>query len=100
MYLVLDEFFVGFIDAHILYFIFLCIAYFVILAMSFFKKKPQGAAELRLASHRQSARAWLSDEDITGCAVFKLPPGVKFSHSKILLKGMAAPTASAGFRSP
>ena len=60
------------------------------------KKRSRAVAEIHLSpslddtietEHNNSS--WLSNEDINGYAVFKLPPGVEFSHSKIALKGQS-----------
>ena len=59
-----------------------------------FKKKIRSVAEIHFAAHAgeigpfDSKVTWRSDEDIVGSAIFKLPPGVEFARSKILLKGM------------
>lgn len=57
------------------------------------RRKSQAVAELHFVSNndKQSLsrdRVWLSSEDIEGYVLYKLPPGVQFSHSKVVLKGM------------
>jgi len=52
-----------------------------------FKKKIQGTAEIQLENNSNRV-LWRSNEDIAGCVVYKLPPGVEFSHSKVILKGI------------
>lgn len=63
--------------------------------MVFFKRKQQQAvAEIHLTGNDgyqksvNSTPRYLSNDDIEGYAVFRLPGGVDFSHSKIVLKGM------------
>jgi hypothetical protein len=57
--------------------------------LPFRNKQPKGAAEIHLLPDvaRSQPTVWLSNEDICGRAVFKLPPNVSFSHAKIQLKG-------------
>lgn len=74
---------------------------------AFKKKQPQAVAEVHLSPHHgHPQNAWLSNEDIhvscfrlsylliqllislKGYAIYKLPPGVEFSHSKIALRGV------------
>lgn len=58
--------------------------------LPFKKKQSKGAAEIHLLPEgkRSQPTVWLSNEDICGCAVFKLPPKVDFSHAKIQLRGV------------
>jgi hypothetical protein len=63
--------------------------------LSFKKKQAKAEAEIHLSPNVDKTSAsqpnvWLSNEDLTGCAVFRLPPGVDFSHSKIALRGREA----------
>jgi hypothetical protein len=61
-----------------------------------FKKKSKGTAEIHLLPdiHKSQPIVWLSNEDICGRAVFKLPPNVTFSHAKIQLRGRKTPHAT------
>ena len=59
------------------------------------KKQSRAAAEIYLSpSLNDKAETatdgiyWLSNEDINGHAIFKLPPSVEFTHSKIALRGL------------
>lgn len=58
-----------------------------------FRKKSKTVAEVHLSPNVESTcnakqpNVWLSNEDICGCAVFSLPVGVAFSHSKVALRG-------------
>lgn len=53
-----------------------------------FKRKPKAVADLQLST--SITQPLLSNEDICGCAVYTLPPGVEFSHSKVALKGVVS----------
>lgn len=58
-----------------------------------FNKKSKGSAEIQFSSNdgnhiaSHGRKLWRSNEDVTGCAIFKLQPGVEFARSKIVLKG-------------
>ena len=56
---------------------------------SFLKKQSKAAAEIHLLPDvdRGQPTVWLSNEDICGRAVFKLPPNVTFSHARVQIKG-------------
>ena len=60
--------------------------------VSFRSKQAKSVAEIHLSpnvDHTSTSQpnVWLSNEDIKGSAIFRLPPGVDFSHSKITLRG-------------
>ena len=58
--------------------------------LSLKKKQPKPVAEIHLAPNNDSpsgVHTWLTNEDINGHALFKLPIGVDFSHSKIAFRG-------------
>lgn len=60
--------------------------------MPTFKRQSKATAELHVLPHSGSLPhdqrdVWLSNEDICGRAVFKLPPNVNFTHSQVQLKG-------------
>ena len=60
--------------------------------VSFRSKQAKSVAEIHLSPNVEHTSAsqpnvWLSNEDIKGSAIFRLPPGVDFSHSKITLRG-------------
>lgn len=58
-----------------------------------FNKKSKGSAEIHFTSDAVDNTAntgrsvWKTNENVKGYAVFKLPPGVEFARSKIVLKG-------------
>jgi hypothetical protein len=60
--------------------------------VSFRSKQAKSVAEIHLSPNvdhtlTSQPNVWLSNEDIKGSAIFRLPPGVEFSHSKITLRG-------------
>lgn len=60
--------------------------------VSFKSKQAKSVAEIHLSPNINQntvhqPNLWLSNEDITGHAVFGLPSSVDFSHSKVALRG-------------
>ena len=63
--------------------------------VTFKRKQSRAVAEIHLSprlddnTNTESSKSWLSNQDIDGYAVFKLPPGVEFTRSKVALKGLS-----------
>ena len=62
---------------------------------SFKKKQSRGVAEIHLSPKDDNGTtiengSWLTNQNIKGFAVFKLPPDLEFSHSKIALRGLSS----------
>ena len=61
--------------------------------LSFRKKQVQPVAEIQFGTESEdkadigTAKRWLSTEDVVGWAIFKLPVGVDYTHSRVTLKG-------------
>ena len=60
--------------------------------VSFKSKQAKSVAEIHLSPNTDHDTTnqpglFLSNKDIVGCAIFGLPSGVDFSHSKVTLRG-------------